>query len=108
MAGKQLGFVGVGRMGGFMTERLLAAGHSVVVTDPSEAAVAALVQKGATRAGSAAEVASASDIVFASLPSPAVVETVALGDNGVAAGERAKVFIDLSSTSAKSRAPRRL
>ena len=101
MAGKQLGFVGVGRMGGFMTERLLAAGHSVVVTDPSEAAVAALVQKGATRAGSAAEVASASDIVFASLPSPAVVETVALGDNGVAAGERAKVFIDLSTTGSR-------
>ena len=101
MAGKQLGFVGVGRMGGFMTERLLAAGHSVVVTDPSEAAVAALVEKGATRAGSAAEVASAADIVFASLPSPAVVEMVALGGDGVAAGTRAKIFIDLSTTGSR-------
>ena len=101
MAGQQLGFIGVGRMGALMTERLLAAGHSVVVTDPSEAAVATLVQHGATRAGSAAEVASESDIVFASLPSPAVVEAVALGSDGVVQGRRAKVFVDLSTTGSR-------
>jgi 3-hydroxyisobutyrate dehydrogenase-like beta-hydroxyacid dehydrogenase len=101
VAGQQLGFIGVGRMGGFMTERLLAAGHSVVVTDPSEAAVAALVQRGATRAGSAAEVASSADIVFASLPSPAVVEAVALGHDGVVKGTRAKIFVDLSTTGSR-------
>jgi 3-hydroxyisobutyrate dehydrogenase-like beta-hydroxyacid dehydrogenase len=101
VAGQQLGFIGVGRMGGFMTERLLAAGHSVVVTDPSEAAVAALVQRGATRAGSAAEVASAADIVFASLPSPAVVEAVALAQEGVVHGTRAKLFVDLSTTGSR-------
>lgn len=84
-----------------MTERLLAAGHSVVVTDPSEAAVAALVQRGATRAGSAAEVASAADIVFASLPSPAVVEAVALAQEGVVHGTRAKLFVDLSTTGSR-------
>ncbi|MCB8882540.1 NAD(P)-dependent oxidoreductase [Acidisoma cellulosilytica] len=101
MAGRTLGFVGVGRMGGFMTQRLLAAGHSVVVTDPSAEAVAALVAEGATSAGSPAEVASLSDIVFASLPSPAVVETVALGAKGVADGGRAKIFVDLSTTGSR-------
>ncbi|WP_264479125.1 NAD(P)-dependent oxidoreductase, partial [Acidisoma silvae] len=84
-----------------MTQRLLAAGHSVVVTDPSAEAVAALEAVGASSAASAAEVAASSDIVFASLPSPAVVEAVALGANGVAAGGRAKVFVDLSTTGSR-------
>ncbi len=101
MSGQQLGFVGVGRMGGFMTQRLLAAGHAVVVTDPSSAVVDALVREGATRAGSPAEVAAASDIVFASLPSPAVVQKVALGEDGVAHGGRAKIFVDLSTTGSR-------
>jgi 3-hydroxyisobutyrate dehydrogenase-like beta-hydroxyacid dehydrogenase len=101
MPGKQLGFVGVGRMGGFMTQRLLAAGHGVVVTDPSAEAVAALVALGATSAPSPAAVAAVADIVFASLPSPAVVEAVALGKDGVVHGGRAKVFVDLSTTGSR-------
>jgi 3-hydroxyisobutyrate dehydrogenase-like beta-hydroxyacid dehydrogenase len=101
MVEQTLGFVGVGRMGGFMTQRLLAAGHSVVVTDPSAEAVSGLVALGATSADSAAAVAAASDIVFASLPSPAVVEAVALGAGGVAEGGRAKVFVDLSTTGSR-------
>ena len=98
VAGQELGFVGVGRMGALMTQRLLAAGHAVTVSDPSEAAVAALEALGANRAASPAEVAAHSDIVFASLPSPPVVEGVALGANGVAKGGRAKIFVDLSTT----------
>jgi 3-hydroxyisobutyrate dehydrogenase-like beta-hydroxyacid dehydrogenase len=96
--GQELGFVGVGRMGGLMTQRLLAAGHSVTVSDPSEAAVEALMAEGAKRAASAAEVAANTDIVFASLPNPPVVEAVALGADGVARGGRAKIFVDLSTT----------
>ena len=33
-----LGFIGVGRMGGAMAERLLAAGHPVTVYDPDPSA----------------------------------------------------------------------
>ncbi|HEX3984415.1 MAG TPA: NAD(P)-dependent oxidoreductase, partial [Acidisoma sp.] len=98
VAGQELGFVGVGRMGGLMTQRLLAAGHSVTVSDPSDAAVEALVVQGAKRAGSAQEVAANTDIVFASLPTPPVVEAVALGPDGIAKGGRAKIFVDLSTT----------
>ena len=43
----QLGMIGMGRMGANMTERLLARGHDLVVTDHSEAAVAAAVAGGA-------------------------------------------------------------
>ena len=65
-----LGFVGVGTMGGPMAARLLEAGARLAIYDTSEAALGPLVQKGATRCGSPAEVASAADIVLVSLPTP--------------------------------------
>ncbi len=53
----RLGMIGLGRMGGNMVRRLLAAGHEVVVFDPREAAVAELAAAGAEGAGSVAELA---------------------------------------------------
>ena len=98
MSKPTLGFVGLGRMGTPMTSRLLAAGHSVTVFDPVSSAVQALVSKGATAAASPREVANAADIVFASLPTPDVVRKVALDDDGVVHGTRARLFVDLSTT----------
>ena len=98
MTGSRLGFIGTGRMGGLMAARLIAAGHTMTVCDGSDAAVAPLVSAGAKRAGTAAEVAGESDIVFASLPTPDVVRAVALGEKGVIEGGRAKIFVDLSTT----------
>lgn len=43
----QLGMIGLGRMGANMVERLIAAGHALIVHDASEAAVNSLVAKGA-------------------------------------------------------------
>jgi 3-hydroxyisobutyrate dehydrogenase-like beta-hydroxyacid dehydrogenase len=93
-----LGFVGVGTMGGPMASRLLDAGAKLAIYDTSEAALAALVQKGAVKCASPAEVASVADVVLVSLPTPKVVREVALGSKGVIAGTRAKVFVDLSTT----------
>jgi 3-hydroxyisobutyrate dehydrogenase-like beta-hydroxyacid dehydrogenase len=98
MPGQSLGFIGLGRMGGPMVGRLLDAGHALTVFDTSEQTVQPLVARGATRAGSAAEVASAAEIVLASLPTPDVVQRVALGELGVAQGTKAKILIDLSTT----------
>ena len=53
-----IGFIGVGRMGGAMVERLLAAGYPVTVCDASDAATRPMLSLGATRAESAAAVAS--------------------------------------------------
>jgi 3-hydroxyisobutyrate dehydrogenase-like beta-hydroxyacid dehydrogenase len=92
---EQIGFIGLGRMGSRMCARLLAAGHAVSVHDVNEEAVAALVARGARPAGSPGEVGSAAELVFASLPSPASVESVA---HGAAAGSRIKIFVDLSTT----------
>jgi 3-hydroxyisobutyrate dehydrogenase-like beta-hydroxyacid dehydrogenase len=93
-----LGFVGVGRMGGPMAGRLMDAGHSLVVYDTSAAAIAPLVARGAIGVASAADVASATEVVFMSLPTPPVVQAVALGDKGIVNGSAIKTLIDLSTT----------
>lgn len=95
---EHLGFVGVGRMGGPMANRLLDAGHKLTVFDISEAAMAPLIARGAIRAGSPREVASSVETVFVSLPTPDVVRAVALGPDGLASGNRIKTYIDLSTT----------
>ena len=93
-----LGFVGLGRMGGPMVRRLLDAGHAVTVFDVREEAARPLVERGAAPAGSAAEVASAARIVLTSLPTPDIVQEVALGESGIAQGNRVETLIDLSTT----------
>ena len=54
-----IGMVGLGKMGGNMTRRLLLAGHRVVVNDRSEDAIRALVAEGADPASSLADFATA-------------------------------------------------
>jgi 3-hydroxyisobutyrate dehydrogenase-like beta-hydroxyacid dehydrogenase len=93
-----LGFVGVGRMGGPMSSRLLDAGYSLCVFDTNPDAVKPLVARGARAAASPADVASTARIVLMSLPTPAVVHSVALGTNGIAQGTSVKVLIDLSTS----------
>ena len=48
----ELGMIGLGRMGGNMTQRLLRAGHRVVVYDPQVEAVQSLTREGAAGADS--------------------------------------------------------
>jgi 3-hydroxyisobutyrate dehydrogenase-like beta-hydroxyacid dehydrogenase len=98
MSDKQLGFVGVGRMGIHMAGRLLEAGYAVTVFDTNETAMARLEQRGAKRATSAADVASQCATVLVSLPTPDIVKSVALGKGGVIEGTTVKTFIDLSTT----------
>jgi 6-phosphogluconate dehydrogenase len=54
----QIGFIGLGRMGGNMTRRLLTGGHDVVVWDRSADAVRALASSGANGSSSLADLAS--------------------------------------------------
>ena len=94
----RLGYVGLGLMGGPMARRLLAAGYELTVWNRDPAKAAALAEAGATVAGSAAEAAGASDIVFTCLTDTAAVEAVVFGPNGIAAGARpGSVLVDFSS-----------
>ena len=97
---KHVGFIGLGRMGQPMASNLLKAGYQLTVYDVAPAAIAALESRGARRAASPAAVASDTDTVLLSLPTPPVVREVVLGANGVASGSRVKTVIDLSTTGA--------
>ena len=97
MATASLGFVGVGKMGGPMTTRLLNAGHKVCVFDASRDAMAAMEKLGAQGATSAAEVASVAETIFVSLPNPQIVESVLLGSGGVLEGRNVKRVVDFST-----------
>lgn len=99
-----LGFVGVGRMGGPMTERLLAAGYGVVVYDKSPEATSRLAAKGAQVASSARAVADACETVLTSLPTPDILQAVMLGPDGVSSGAKVKTVIDLSTSGPKAAA----
>jgi 3-hydroxyisobutyrate dehydrogenase-like beta-hydroxyacid dehydrogenase len=81
-----------------MSSRLIAAGHRLIAFDVDAGALARAVQNGAAPAKSPAEVASSADIVFVSLPTPDIVKAVALSEQGVIAGSRARMFVDLSTT----------
>jgi len=98
---QEIGFVGLGAMGGPMAQRLLRAGNTVIVHDVNAAAVEAAVAAGAQAATSPAEVASRAEIVMVSLPTPDIVCRVTLGEHGLSSGNRAKIYVDLSTTGAR-------
>jgi len=97
---KHLGFIGLGKMGVPMASRLVDAGYRLTVFDVRREAVDGMRAKGAQAAASPAEVASATQTVLLSLPTPPIVREVALGAGGVSSGSKVKTVIDLSTTGA--------
>src|SRR5262245_8796363 len=93
-----VGFVGVGRMGGPMASRLLDAGYSLCVFDTNPDAWQPLAARGARVAASPAEVGSSTKIVLMSLPTPPIVQAVALGEQGRCRGSSARIVLDLSTS----------
>jgi 3-hydroxyisobutyrate dehydrogenase/2-hydroxy-3-oxopropionate reductase len=93
----QVGFVGLGKMGRPMTQRLLAAGHTVHVFNRSQGAIDALVAEGATAAESAAAVAQRAEIVMTALPTPQSVELVYA--EMTAAARAGQIYVDHSTVS---------
>jgi len=96
----KVGFIGLGVMGLRMAANLLKAGFPLAVHDLNGSAVAALVEQGATDAGSKAGVAAAADIVITMLPDTPDVESVVFGEGGLAESMRAdSILVDMSSIS---------
>jgi 3-hydroxyisobutyrate dehydrogenase-like beta-hydroxyacid dehydrogenase len=93
-----IGFVGLGNMGAPMAGRLVAAGHPLVVFDVNAAACESLVAQGARAAASAVEVASRTGTVFMSLPTPDIVQKVALDSGGLIEGRGIERIVDLSTS----------
>lgn len=98
MESNQVGYIGIGRMGGRMAKRLLDAGYSLAVYDANPAAMAPLTALGARACATPAEVAAQSSIVMSCLPGPEEVAEVMEGPQGVlsiAGGNR--LLIEMST-----------
>ena len=91
---RKIGYIGLGNMGGGMAAHLVASGYDVVVYDLRAEAAQALVDKGATAAGSPRDVAARREIIISLLPTPRSVEDAVMGDNGIAAGIGAEILRD--------------
>jgi 3-hydroxyisobutyrate dehydrogenase-like beta-hydroxyacid dehydrogenase len=98
----EIGFIGLGKMGQPMARRLIEAGHSLVIYDTRNDAVAPLIALGARVASSPADVGDRVETVMASLPEPHIVAGVAHGAGGVIEGKKVKRFIDLSTTGSRA------
>ena len=98
---ESVGFIGLGTMGMPMVANLVKAGVTLVVHDASPAAAAAAgTMAGVTVAGSAADVAARSAVLFTCLPNDDIVRAVYLAPGGIAAGARAGlVTCDCSTVS---------
>ncbi len=94
----RVGYIGLGLMGKSIARNILKAGFPVVVHNRSRGAVDELVTEGATAANSPKEVAEQVDIVFTNLPDSPDVEKVALGENGILTGAKARLIMVDNST----------
>lgn len=96
----KVGFIGLGGIGKPMAINVAKAGFELTVNDLREQPLEELRQHGAQVATSAREVAEASDIVLASLPSNEASNEVAFGPEGVLAGAKpGDIYIELSTIS---------
>jgi 3-hydroxyisobutyrate dehydrogenase-like beta-hydroxyacid dehydrogenase len=78
-----IGFIGVGKMGGPMARRLVEAGHRVIFHDVTAAACARLRSHGGEFRSSPASVAAECLYIITSLPSAKEVEIVMRGADGL-------------------------
>ena len=95
----RLGWIGAGRMGTPMIERLLKAGHDVSIWNRTRAKAEPLAAKGGKLVDRPAELASC-DIVFAIVSTGKDVEEVLFGKDGLLSGAaKPKMVVDCSSIS---------
>ncbi|MEM5299701.1 NAD(P)-dependent oxidoreductase [Burkholderia sp. JPY481] len=92
------GFVGLGAMGRHMVSHMLSKGLDVVVFDNNEHAMSELVAGGAQPAQNTRDLANRAQVVMICLPTPDIVEAVAIGQDGLIGGSSIKVFVDHSTT----------
>lgn len=93
-----IGFAGLGMMGGAMAHHVAKAGFDVVGTDVVPAMRERLEQAGGRTVDTPAEVASAADVVFTSLPTVAALDAVVNGPGGLAgSGASGTVVLETST-----------
>ncbi len=100
MTDPRIGFIGLGNMGGRMSQCIVRGGVEVLGYDTRSEFIEAA---GAVAAASGADVIEGSDIVLLSLPDSKIVEAVVYGENGLLAHSRTgQIVVDLSTSAPSS------
>jgi 3-hydroxyisobutyrate dehydrogenase-like beta-hydroxyacid dehydrogenase len=95
-----LGFIGLGVMGGRMAKRLLDAGHSVTGYNRTRAKAQWLLDAGMAWGESPRAVAETADITFSMVTNTEALQSIAEGADGLLAGmEQGKIYVDMSTVS---------
>lgn len=96
----KIGFIGVGLMGAAMAHRIIDTGHTLqILGNKNRENITALVDRGATEAASASELASSSEIVMLCMGTSDQVEGRMRGADGVIAGlNPGSVVIDFGTS----------
>lgn len=99
----QLGFVGLGKMGGRVAKRLLDAGHIVTGYNRTKPKAQWLLDAGMQWGESPRKVAEVADVTFSMVTNTAALYEVINGNDGILAGlTPGKVYIDMSTISAST------
>jgi len=95
-----LGFVGLGAMGGRVTRRLLDAGHTVTGYNRTKLKAQWLLDLGMRWGETPRAVAEAADVIFTMVTNTGALYEVVDGHNGILAGlQKGKIYIDMSTIS---------
>jgi 3-hydroxyisobutyrate dehydrogenase len=88
-----LGFVGLGTMGGNMVARLLEKGHTVTGYNRTKSKAQWLIDRGMKWADSPQAAAAASDVIFTMVTNAAALAAIHDGTDGLLAGRSAGKFL---------------
>jgi 3-hydroxyisobutyrate dehydrogenase-like beta-hydroxyacid dehydrogenase len=95
-----LGFIGLGAMGGRITKRLLDAGHSVIGYNRTKSKAQWLLDAGMRWGDTPRAVAESADLTFTMVTNTHALHEVVNGPDGVLAGlTKGKIYIDMSTVS---------
>lgn len=95
-----LGYVGLGVMGGRVAARLLSRGHRVTGYNRTRSKAEALVGDGLRVADTPRDVAADADVTFVMVANSAALRAVADGPNGLLSGlGKGKILVDMSTVS---------
>ncbi|MEH6525439.1 MAG: NAD(P)-dependent oxidoreductase [Sneathiella sp.] len=95
----EIGFIGLGNVGGKLAGCLQRNGFSLTVRDLNKISAAPFLEAGAKWADSPKDMAEACDVVITCLPSPAASAAVMEADDGILAGlTEGKIWAEMSTT----------
>src|SRR5436853_7201381 len=92
-----LGFVGLGAMGGRVTKRLLDAGHEVTGYNRTKAKAQWLLDAGMQWGETPRAVAEHSEVTFSMVTDTRALQAITAGEDGILAGLRSGcIYVDIS------------